>query len=220
MSVLVEACVDSVEGARAAERGGARRLELCDNLDVGGTTPSVELVRAVKATVAIPVFVMIRPRGGDFLFSPVEHSAMLASIPRLRDAGADGYVIGSLTDEATVDERQTRELVDACGGAPVTFHKAFDIARDQAAELEALVRCGVSRVLTSGGALTALDGVEAVRGLVRQAHSRIAIMAGGRVRAPNVRQIVERSGVREVHARCVGDEATIRGLVEAVSDLS
>ncbi|HVX38584.1 MAG TPA: copper homeostasis protein CutC [Gemmatimonadaceae bacterium] len=217
MSVLVEACVDSVASAAAAERGGARRLELCDNLDVGGTSPSVALVRAVKEAVAIPVFVMVRPRGGDFLFSPREHAAILASIPGLHAAGANGFVIGALTAEATVDEQQTRELVDACALSPVTFHKAFDIARDQAAELEALVRCGVSRVLTSGGAPTARDGVEALRALVRQAHGRIDVMAGGRVRAPNVREIVEGSGVREVHARCVGDEATIRGIVEAVA---
>ena len=217
MSVLVEACVDSVESASAAARGGAGRLELCENLDVGGTTPAVSLVRAVKAAVAIPVFVMVRPRGGDFLFSRAEYLEMLASIPGLRAAGADGFVIGSLTAEATVDEAQTRGLVEACAGAPVTFHKAFDVARDQAAELEALIRCGVRRVLTSGGAPRAIDGADALRALVRQAHGRITIMAGGKVRAPNAREIVERSGVSELHARCVSDEGTIRGIVAAVA---
>lgn len=217
MSVLVEACVDSVESSRAAARGGAARLELCENLDVGGTTPGVDLVRAVKAAVAMPVFVMVRPRGGDFLFARDEHDAMLRSIPALRAAGADGYVIGSLTAAATVDEAQTRELVDVCGGAPVTFHKAFDVARDQPAELEALIRCGITRVLTSGGAAMALDGADALHALVRQARGRIAIMAGGKVRAHNVREIIERSGVGEVHARCVSDEATIRGIVEALA---
>ena len=144
---------------------------------------------------------------------------MLASIPELRAAGADGYVIGSLTADAIVDEPQTRELVHACSGAPVTFHKAFDIARDQPAELEALIRCGVIRVLTSGGAPTAIAGVDALRALVRQAHGRITVMAGGKVRGPNARAIVDGSGVTEVHARCVADEGTIRGIVEAVAAL-
>ena len=219
MTVVVEACVDSVDSARAAERGGAARLELCANLDVGGTTPAPALVRTVKAAVGLPVFVMVRARGGDFLFTRGEHDAMLASIPLLAAAGADGFVIGSLTAIATVDERQTRELVDACGGAPVTFHKAFDVARDQAAALEALIRCGVRRVLTSGGAPTALEGVPVLRALVRQAHARITVMAGGKVRAPNARAIVEGTGVGELHARCASDEATIRGIVETTTGL-
>ncbi len=219
MSVLVEACVDSVESSRGAARGGAGRLELCEHLEVGGTTPDEDLVRAVKRAVGVPVFVMVRPRGGDFHFTRAEHLAMMVSIPGLHDAGADGYVIGSLEPDARVDEAATRELVDAADGAPVTFHKAFDVVPDQRAALEALIRCGVRRVLTSGGSATAAEGADALRALVEQARARITIMAGGKVRAPNVREIVERAGVREVHARCAADENTIRGIVEAVATL-
>jgi copper homeostasis protein len=201
MNVLVEACVDSVASALAAERGGAARLELCDNLFDGGTTPSAGMISAVKAAVRIPVFVIVRPRGGGFVYTHDELGVMRLDIEAAKMLGADGVVVGVLTRDARVDVEQVFALVAAAGDLPVTFHRAFDVARDQQQALEALMQCGVSRVLTSGGAGTALEGVGAIASLVRRAAGQIEVMAGGGVREENVQEIVQRAGIREVHVR-------------------
>lgn len=218
MSVVVEACVDSIDAARAAERAGAARLELCANLAVGGTTPSAELVRNVCAAVSIPVFAMVRPRAGSFVFDDAEVATMLAHVDRVRLAGARGVVIGALTAAGAVNSRAVRALVHASGSLPVTFHKAFDAIDDQSAALERLIESGVQRVLTSGGAPTALAGSTRLAELVRQANERIVIMPGGGVRASNVVAIVHTTGAREVHARTGADGATIAEIVRVVGD--
>ena len=199
--VLVEACVDSVESALAAERGGAGRLELCDALFDGGTTPSAGMIAACRERVSIPVFVIIRPRGGGFVYSQSELDVMRRDIIAARGLGADGVVIGLMRSDGSVDAEQARSLVDAAGDLPVTFHRAFDFAPDLGAALEVLVTAGVSRVLTSGGAPTAREGVAALAALVRQAGDRLVVMAGGGVREENVRDIIATAGVREVHVR-------------------
>lgn len=199
--VLVEACVDSVASALAAERGGARRLELCDNLYDGGTTPSAGMLSAVKAAVRIPVFVIVRPRGGGFVYTDEEVMVMRLDVEAARMLGADGVVIGALTPDAEVDVERVPALVAAANGLPVTFHRAFDLARDQARALDVIAQCGVSRVLTSGGAPTAREGADAIAALVRHAAGRIAIMAGGGVREENIQDVVRRADVREVHVR-------------------
>jgi copper homeostasis protein len=201
MNVLVEACIDSVASALAAERGGAARLELCDNLFDAGTTPSAGMISAVKAAVRIPVFVLVRPRGGGFVYTHDELGVMRLDIEAAKMLGADGVVVGTLTRDARVDVEQLFSLVAAAGDLPVTFHRAFDLARDQQQSLEALMQCGVSRVLTSGGAGTALEGVGAIASLVRRAAGQIEVMAGGGVREENVQEIVQRTGAREVHVR-------------------
>jgi copper homeostasis protein len=201
MPILVEACVDSVASALAAERGGAGRLELCDNLFDGGTTPSAGMISAVKAAVRIPVFVIVRPRGGGFVYTNDELGVMRLDIEAAKMLGANGVVVGALTRDARVDVEQLFTLVAAAGGLPVTFHRAFDLARDQQQALESLMQCGVSRVLTSGGAGTVLEGVGAITSLVRRAAGQIEVMAGGGVREDNVQEIVQRTGVREVHVR-------------------
>lgn len=199
--VLIEACVDSVASALSAERGGAKRVELCDNLFDGGTTPSAGMIVAVKAAVRIPVFPIVRPRGGGFVYTSDEVAVMRLDIEAARMLGADGVVIGALTRDARIDADQVRPLVDAAGAMPVTFHRAFDLVRDQDQALEELMRLRVSRVLTSGGAAKAIDGVERIAALVRRAGGQIAIMAGGGVREETVQEIVHRSGVGEVHVR-------------------
>jgi copper homeostasis protein len=201
MSVLIEACVDSVASALAAERGGAGRVELCDNLFDGGTTPSAGMISAVKATVKIPVFVIIRPRGGGFVYSYDELSVMRLDIEAARMLGADGIVLGALTNDARVDEEQLQPLLDAAKGLPVTFHRAFDLTRDRAEALETLMRLKIERVLTSGGAATAIEGSEQIAALVKRAGDQITVMAGGGVREETAREVVQRSGVREVHVR-------------------
>jgi copper homeostasis protein len=199
--VLIEACVDSVASALAAERGGAGRLELCDNLFDGGTTPSAGMIAAVKAAVRIPVFVIVRPRGGTFVHSADEVGVMRLDIEAARMLGADGVVLGALTHEGKLDVEQLKPLLDAAAPLPVTFHRAFDLARDQDQALEALIHLRVARVLTSGGAPTAIEGVERIAALVRRAGGQIAVMAGGGVREETVQEIVHRSGVSEVHVR-------------------
>jgi copper homeostasis protein len=216
-AVLVEACVDSVASSLAAERGGAGRLELCDAIFDGGTTPSAGMIAACKATVSIPVFVMIRPRGGGFVYSEAERDVMRRDIVVARELGADGVVIGGLRPDGTVDLSLVRILVEAAQQLPVTFHRAFDITPDLAASLELLADAGVQRILSAGGASTAADGATVLADLVRKAGSRIVVMAGGGVREENVRRLVSVSGVREVHVRLTqltrgGERATRRGL--------
>lgn len=200
-SIVVEACVDSVASALAAERGGASRVELCDALFDGGTTPSAGMIAACKEAVSIPVFVMIRPRGGGFVFSDEERDVMRRDIGIARELGADGVVIGGLLPNGEVDLALVRMLVAAAHGLPVTFHRAFDLTPDLEASLESLAGAGVRRILTAGGAATAAEGAPTLATLVRRAGSRIVVMAGGGVREENVRQLLSTSGVREVHVR-------------------
>lgn len=199
--VLVEACVDSVASSTAAERGGARRLELCDALFDGGTTPSAGMIAACKAAVSIPVFIMIRPRGGGFVYSDAERDVMRRDVVAARELGADGVVIGGLRPDGSVDLPLVRFLVEAARELPVTFHRAFDLTPDLEASLESLAGAGVQRILSAGGTSTAVDGAPALATLVRRAASRLVVMAGGGVREENVRPLVSISGVREVHVR-------------------
>jgi copper homeostasis protein len=199
--VLVEACVDSVESALAAERGGAGRVELCDNLADGGTTPSAGMIAAVKASIRIPVFVIVRPRGGGFVYSNSEMDVMQRDADAAIALGADGMVIGALRPDACVDLPRIETLLAAARGLPVTFHRAFDLVTDQNESLDMLATAGVSRVLTSGGAPTASEGADAIAALVRTAGTRLTVVAGGGIREDNVADLVRRSGVREIHVR-------------------
>lgn len=201
MPVLIEACVDSVASALAAEKGGAGRLELCDALHDGGTTPSAGMISAVKAAVRIPVFVIVRPRGGGFVYTYEEVAVMRLDIEAARMLGADGIVAGTLTSDARVDEEQLRALMAAAKDLPLTFHRAFDLARDRDEALETLMRIGVQRVLTAGGAPTAIEGVDAIRSLAKRGAGQIEVMAGGGLREETVQEIVHRTGVKEVHVR-------------------
>ncbi|HEU5219226.1 MAG TPA: copper homeostasis protein CutC [Gemmatimonadales bacterium] len=199
--ILVEACVDSVFSARQAAAGGAQRLELCDNLVEGGTTPSVGMIAAVRDAVRLPVFVLIRPRGGDFLYDADEVRIIRRDITEAGTHGADGVVIGALTREGRVDAGIMARLLDAARPMAVTFHRAFDLARDPGEALEMLVKLGIPRVLTSGQAPTALEGIPLLKTLVRQAGDRIEILAGGGISEENAGRIVRETGVREIHLR-------------------
>ncbi len=199
--ILVESCVDSVASSLAAERGGARRVELCGALFGGGTTPSAGMIAACKGAVSIPVFVMIRPRGGGFVYSDAERDVMRRDVVVARELGADGLVIGGLRPDDSVDFALVRFLMEAAHELPVTFHRAFDFTPDLEASLELLADAGVQRVLSSGGAATAADGATVLADLVRRAGSRLVAMAGGGVREDNVRSVVSVSGVHEVHVR-------------------
>jgi copper homeostasis protein len=202
--VTVEACVTSLAEARAAVAAGARRLELCRSLAVGGLTPSPAAIADVADAVPVPVYVMIRPRAGDYRARGGEVDDMRRAIEASIDAGADGLVLGLLDGDGTVDATAVAELVEAAGARPVTFHRAFDEVRDPHAALAALADLGVARILTSGGADTAWDGRAQLRRLVHAAPANMTILAGGRVRGDHVRDLVGATGVREVHARASG----------------
>ena len=206
--MLVEACVDSIESALAAEAGGAGRLELCDDLAEGGTTPSAGVIAVCRKQVGIPLFVLIRARGGDFLYSEAEADAMVYDVGVARELGADGVVIGALRADGSLDLDLTRRLLEAARPMAVTFHRAFDVCRDADGALEELVGLGVDRVLTSGQAATASDGASAIARLVMRSAGRIGILAGGGVNEENAAALIAATRVREIHVRCVSPRPT------------
>jgi len=200
-SILLEACVDSVESAVAAERGGADRVELCADLLEGGLTPSPGTLGLCRRRLRIPIYVMIRPRGGDFLYTGPEFETMAGDIAFAKRRGADGVVLGLLQRDGTVDVARTRALVELARPLDVTFHRAIDVARDPLEALEAVIAAGADRVLTSGQAPTAAGGAKVIASLVHRAAGRITILAGSGIDERNVRRIVALTGVREVHVR-------------------
>ena len=214
--VTIEAAVDSLEAALAAEAAGADRLELCGDLGVGGITPPADLQRDAQRRVRIPCFTMVRPRGGSFAYSQQEVEAMLADVAQARELGAAGIVTGALDDRGDIDVAVMRRLVAAARPLPVTFHKAFDTIADLREALEVLCDLDVDRVLTSGGARTAMAGAGTIAALVRQAAGRIVIVAGGSVSGESAVSLVAGTGVDEIHARCEADGARIRGIVAAL----
>jgi copper homeostasis protein len=199
MPILIEACVDSVESARAAESAGARRLELCSNLAEGGCTPSLGMLDAILQRVAVPVMVMIRPRGGDFCYSDDEFAVMESDLQRVRERGVHGVVFGMLTLDGDIDLPRTRRMVELARPLECTFHRAFDLARDPLAALDHLIESGVARLLSSGQQPTAIAGRQCLRHLVDRAAGRIEVMAGGGVRPDHVLELVQKTGVREIH---------------------
>jgi copper homeostasis protein len=197
--IVVEACVDSVEAALAAQEGGADRVELCADLLEGGITPSGGTVQLACDCLDIPVNVIIRPRGGDFCYSDVEFEAMKRDIDLAAEAGANGVVIGILNPDGTVDVERTGALVELARPLSVTFHRAFDVSRDPYEALEALIGLGIDRVLTSGQEPSVLEGLDLIVDLVRAAGERIVVMPGGGITERNIAKIVAASGVKEVH---------------------
>ncbi|XP_028917024.1 copper homeostasis protein cutC homolog isoform X1 [Ornithorhynchus anatinus] len=196
---LMEVCVDSVESAMNAERGGAGRLELCSSLLEGGTTPSMGVLQVVKQCVQIPVFVMIRPRGGDFLYSDREVEVMKADIRLAKLHGADGLVLGALTEDGHIETELCMALLAVCRPLPVTFHRAFDMVHDPVMALETLITLGFERVLTSGCDSSALEGLPLIKRLTEQAKNRIVVMPGGGITERNLQRILEGSGAAEFH---------------------
>lgn len=197
--MLIEACVDSVESAVAAERGGAKRVELCAALLEGGLTPSAGAIRIARDRLGIGLHVIIRPRGGDFLYSDVEHGVMLEDVATAKTLGADGVVIGALTPDGRVDVERTRALLERARPMSVTFHRAFDMTRDPFEALETLVELGVDRLLTSGQEESAVAGLDLLKELVVRAGERLVVMPGGNIHERNVAKIARETEAKELH---------------------
>ena len=198
--VIVEICVDSLESALAAQRGGAHRIELCSGLIEGGTTPSAGLISSVRREISIPMFVMVRPRAGDFCYRNPDFETMKQDVLTAKQLGADGVVFGILREDGRIDIERTRLLVDLARPLKVTFHRAFDMSRNLGESLEAVINAGPDRVLTSGGEARVEEGISAVRALVQAAAGRVAIMAGAGITESNAQRVLAETGTRELHA--------------------
>lgn len=222
--IRIEACVQGIESALAAAEGGADRIELCENLAVGGVTPSIGTIVVAVGEQPLPVHVLIRPRGGDFLYSGAEFTSMLRDILAAQSAGAAGVVLGLLDDDGRIDRRRTTALVDAAGPLSVTFHKAFDETRDRVEALETLVELGIGRILTSGGAPTAREGLAELERLQQRSAGRISILGAGRIRESDLPGLAA-IGLTEIHVgSAIGppgqtDPALVRSLVDQVRAL-
>ncbi len=196
----MEVCANSVRSALAAQEGGAIRVELCDNLPEGGTTPSYSTIALAKKMLSIKVYPIIRPRGGDFLYSDLEFNLMKEDIKICKSLNCDGVVIGILKADGSVDKERCAELIAEAKPMPVTFHRAFDMSNDMEKALEDIIELGCERILTSGGEASAIKGADMLARLIKQADGRIIIMPGAGVSAANIADIIKLTGAKEFHA--------------------
>jgi copper homeostasis protein len=205
---LLEIAVDTIAAALAAERGGADRLELCSQLAVGGLTPSADVMRTAREQISLPIFVMIRPRGGDFFYSDAEFAAMQGDIAIASQLGMNGVVSGVLLADGHVDVARSRQLVECSHPLPVTFHRAFDESGDLRQALEDIIETRATRILTSGGAPTAPQGLAALAELVAAAGDRVLIVPGSGINPSNIQRVARQSRAREYHS---GLSSVVRG---------
>jgi copper homeostasis protein len=196
----LEISVETLEAALAAERGGADRVELCSGLSAGGITPGSDLMRVVREQIRLPIFAMIRPRSGDFVYSDAEFAQMKRSISGAKESGVDGVVLGMLTEGRRVDIQRTPELIELAQPLPVTFHRAFDDSADLLQALEDVIQTGATRILTSGGAPGAPEGAAVLGELVAAARGRIIIVPGAGINASNIVPLAKQTGAREFHS--------------------
>lgn len=199
MKITLEICAASVASCVAAQEGGADRIELCDNLLEGGTTPSYATISLAREKVKIAIYPIIRPRGGDFLYSGLEYETMKRDIVMCKQLGCDGVVIGLLTPDGKVDIPRTKALVELAWPMGVTFHRAFDMTDDPMQALEDVIATGCERILTSGHRNTAVEGIALLAELVKKAEGRIAILVGSGVRSTNIAQLIKETGAQEFH---------------------
>ena len=198
--MILEIAANSVASALAAQQGGAGRVELCTALELGGLTPSYAQIAMAREKLTIPLYVLIRPRAGDFLYNDLEFETMLRDIEACAKAGCDGVVLVVLDADGRVDRPRCRSLISAAGNMGVTFHRAFDLARDPLTALEDVIALGCERVLTSGAQASAIEGAELIRQLVELAAGRIVVMPGAGVVAGNLDKLRELTCAREFHA--------------------
>lgn len=200
--MILESPVFTVEAAIIASEAGADRLELCSNFAEGGETPGAGMLSFLKQRISQPIFVMIRPRGGDFVYSEDEITVMKEEIIQLKKLGADGFVFGILNRNGTLNKQACRELIHQAAGKPCTLHRAFDVSSELQATLEDAIDCGYHRILTSGGAENVGDGLDQITQLLNQAGERIIIMPGGGMKPEFVEPLSNTGFLKEIHASC------------------
>ncbi len=196
---IIEICANSVASCLAAQKGGANRVELCSGIPEGGTTPSFGMIKEARKAIDIKLNVIIRPRGGDFLYSPSEINEMLYDIEIAKSLGVDGLVFGCLAKDGEIDKKNMKVLMEVAGNTPVTFHRAFDHTCKPLKSLEEIIELGCARILTSGLKPNALEGAKTLAKLVQAAGDRIIIMPGCGIRENNIAEIARISGAREFH---------------------
>jgi len=196
----LEVCAGSLESVKSARDGGAFRVELCSGLGEGGVTPSVGFMKEARKVKGIKINVLIRPRGGDFVYSPEEVECMCEDIRTARSLGMDGVVIGALKPDGSIDTDACRKMIDVAGGIPITFHRAFDLCRDRDEAMADIIALGCDTLLTSGQCRTAYEGIDVLACLQRSYGDKINIMAGSGVNSANAGEIAERTGVTYLHA--------------------
>ena len=199
MSILLEVCIDSIESARAAQAGGADRLEVCSCLSNGGTTPCYGLLKQCLAVLQLPVMMMIRPHDGAFIYSEDDIETMVADIDLAHSLGVQGVVFGALSEDRKVHVEHCTRLLSAAGSLETTFHRAFDLVADPIQSFDEIVQLGFNRLLTSGQAAHASEGVPLICQLVERGGDRISVIAGSGINADNARQIADATGVQELH---------------------
>ena len=202
--IKIEICAGSLRSALAAQQGGAYRVELCDNLKEGGTTPSFGMLLLARKNLNIKLFPIIRPRGGDFLYDGLEFEVMKADVEQCRNLGCDGVVFGILKKDGSVDLERCLKLKQAAGNLGTTFHRAFDRCRDPFIALEEIIEMGFERILTSGMENSAVKGASLISKLVEQANGRISIMPGTGIRPENLKHLIELTGATEFHTSAKG----------------
>jgi copper homeostasis protein len=196
----LEICCYTAESAVLAEKAGAHRIELCDNYLEGGTTPSLATIKYVIQQLHIPVNVIVRPRGGDFLYSELEYEIIKEDVRQIKALGANGVVVGFLTSDGEIDISQTKEIKELAGDMEVTFHRAFDMCNDPFKALDQLIDLGVNRILTSGAKNTAIEGTELIGKLVEKAEDKIIIMPGSGVNDKNLETLIQQTNAKEFHS--------------------
>jgi len=202
--ILLEAPIFNIESALQAEAFGIDRIELCADFSEGGTTPSTGIFSQLKKKLSIPIFVMIRPRGGDFVYSELETEAMVSDLKQFKLLGADGFVFGALQADGTIDTSICLKLIEAAGSSPCTFHRAFDITPNIENALETLIELGFQRVLTSGGKPSACSAIDVLQKLLHLTKNRIIVMPGGGLQAECILPLKETRLLKEIHASCRG----------------
>lgn len=197
--VHLEVCIESIESGMAAQIGGADRVELCANLTEGGTTPSAGMIRRARAAIDLPIHCMIRPRGGDFLYTETEFDVMVEDVKFAVTSGCDGVVFGLLLENGHIDVERTERLAEEARPLKTTFHRAFDMTSNPLSALDSLIDLEFDFILTSGMESSAWNGRDYLKNLVTHAGERIEIMAGGGVNHENVSELIRYTGVNWVH---------------------
>ncbi len=212
--IVLEICAPSLHSAINADLAGADRIELCQNLNEGGTTPSFGIIKYCVDHLKLKTHVLIRPRPGDFCYSDQEFKTIQHDVELCKVLGVHGVVVGFLNEDFTIDIEKTRQIVEIAAPMSVTFHRAFDICNDWNAALEQIIDCGCNAILTSGTKKTAYEGIPILNEIVQKAQNRITILAGSGINASNASEIIEKTGVYEIHSSCTHSISNLKGSPE------